>query len=170
MMYRLLWMLLALSMGAGLWWFGGALGVRSSAESVAFIPQPFPQLPQLQSVHERAVLLTTWASWCAVCMSELPAKIAYANQHPQLALVAVNIDATEAAHQAGRSRLNSPARRNIVWLADPSRTLAFGILQGTGVPESYVLNAQRHLLLKHHGPVNLQHGAIAAALKQALAP
>jgi len=157
----LLAMLLA---GSGLWWWGAQ---PSTPPALAPVAQAFPTLPQLAAVREPGVLLTTWASWCAVCMAELPRKIAYAQAHPRLALVAVNIDTNPAQRRAALQRLNAPALPNIYWLDDPSRTLAFGTLQGSGVPESFILNAQRQLLLKQSGPVALDYGPFAAALAAA---
>ncbi len=158
---------LALLLGAVLW---GAGMLRWTPPAAAMPPQPFPALAELNAVTQPAVLLTTWASWCGVCMAELPKKIAYAQAHPNVALVAVNIDTTPRQHLAALQKLSAPRNApNVFWLHDPSRTLAFGTLQGTGVPESFVLNAQRQLLLKQSGPVNLAFGPMAAALAAAMA-
>jgi thiol-disulfide isomerase/thioredoxin len=148
----------------GAWGFGAFTSKPTTAE---LTPQPFPVLPALAQIKEPAILLTTWASWCSVCMAELPKKIAYAQAHPTVALVAVNIDNQPTARIAALKKLNPPSAPNIYWLNDPSRTLAFGVLQGTGVPESFILNRQRQLLLKQSGPISLEYGAFAAALAAA---
>jgi hypothetical protein len=100
-------------------------------------------------------------------MAELPKKIAYVQTHPRVALVAVNIDTDVTKLTAALARLKAPQGQNFYWLNDPSRTLAFGTLQGSGVPESFVLNAQRQLLIKQSGPISLAYGAFAAALAAA---
>jgi thiol-disulfide isomerase/thioredoxin len=40
------------------------------------------------------VLLTFWASWCGPCRLELPALSAWSQQHPEVHVVAVNVDRT----------------------------------------------------------------------------
>lgn len=152
---------------AGLWLVGRQ---PSMPPTTAWPTQPFPVLGALAPVTQPAVLLTTWASWCAVCMADLPKKIAYVQANPRVALVAINIDADPTQRAAALARLQAPQGANFFWLNDPSRTLAFGVLQGTGVPESFVLNAQRQLLMKQSGPVNLAYGPFAAALAAAQQP
>jgi thiol-disulfide isomerase/thioredoxin len=153
-----------LALVGGLWLVGRH---PNTPPATTFVAQPFPAIPALANVTQPAILLTTWASWCAVCMAELPQKIAYAQAHPRVALVAVNIDTDSTKRAAVLARLQAPPSTNVYWLNDPSRTLAFGTLQGTGVPESFVLNTQRQLLFKQSGPLNLQGGKFAAALAAA---
>jgi thiol-disulfide isomerase/thioredoxin len=49
---------------------------------------------QLAQHQGSPVLLTFWASWCGPCRLELPALSAWSQQHPEVHVVAVNVDRT----------------------------------------------------------------------------
>ena len=40
----------------------------------------------------KKVILSFWASWCTPCRKELPALSAFAAEHPELVVIAVNVD------------------------------------------------------------------------------
>jgi thiol-disulfide isomerase/thioredoxin len=42
------------------------------------------------------ILLTFWASWCGPCRAELPALATWAKAHPEVAVLAVNVDRQRA--------------------------------------------------------------------------
>jgi thiol-disulfide isomerase/thioredoxin len=47
---------------------------------------------RLDDYRGRHVVLVFWASWCAPCRAELPAIAAWSKSHPEVSVVAVNID------------------------------------------------------------------------------
>jgi len=42
------------------------------------------------------VIMTFWASWCGPCQRELPALADWAKAHPEVAIVAINVDKERA--------------------------------------------------------------------------
>ncbi|MFZ5476663.1 MAG: TlpA family protein disulfide reductase [Myxococcota bacterium] len=47
---------------------------------------------RLADQRGKRVLLSFWASWCAPCRKELPALSEFAKQHPDVVILAVNVD------------------------------------------------------------------------------
>ena len=119
--------------------------------------------PGWESHPEPVLLVTFWASWCTTCMAELPKKIELASAHPNaLHLVAISLDHDLTALQTARTKL-PPAPANSTWLQQPNPT-DLRTLGVRGVPETFLLDAQRRVLAKATGPVSLQHGAFATQL------
>lgn len=120
-----------------------------------------------QSLPQPALIVTLWASWCTVCMAELPKKIAYATTHPNVALVAISIDTDSAAMAKARKTMAPEPIANITWLHDADKS-AYTALQASGVPETFIADKKRHLRAKQNGPTDLQYGPLAGAIEAAL--
>jgi thiol-disulfide isomerase/thioredoxin len=128
--------------------------------------QPFAGWP---SLRQPAVIVTLWASWCSVCIAELPKKLEYIAQHPNTALVAISIDTDRAAMQTARAKLGAISG-TVVWLHDADKRGAYKPLQATGVPETFILDAKRHIRAKQNGPTDLLYGPLAGALEYSQKP
>lgn len=77
---------------------GGAPGIQQAARPAPSFSDPVlggGRRVSLASLRGHAVLLTSWATWCAVCRTELPAieRLARSQQAHGLDVVGVNIDA-----------------------------------------------------------------------------
>ena len=57
----------------------------------------------------RVVVLNLWASWCPPCLAEMPSLERLARQHPELAVVAVNVDTAGGSAEAWLARLGVSA-------------------------------------------------------------
>lgn len=91
----------------------------------------------LAQLHGRAVVIDFWASWCATCQAALPALDAISRRHPELVVVAINIDKSQAP--AARFLAERVPQPHMALLRDPDgATLArFG---AAGLPALYVID------------------------------
>jgi thiol-disulfide isomerase/thioredoxin len=86
--------------------------------------QPKPDLPEfapdfalvdlegkthhLEAYRGKRVVLNFWASWCGPCISEIPAFSRLAKDHPEILVLGLSTDRSEAAAQGAVDRLNIP--------------------------------------------------------------
>ena len=142
-------------------------------------PAPAFTLPQLENaapfapetMHGKVWLLNVWATWCVACREEHPLLIALA-QSEQVPIVGLNYKEVRGDTSLNPDQL-SPAQeltlgreRIRVWFAqhgNPYTVTALdldgrvGIDYGVyGVPESYVIDKQGVIRLKHIGPLTAQ--------------
>ncbi len=102
----------------------------------------------LGAYRGKVVLLNVWATWCAPCLTEMPAldRLRASSDPNQLAVVTVSIDAGEAAaiapylaahHLTHLTVLLDPGLRLVS--RDPAR-IAAGALPLRGLPISYIID------------------------------
>lgn len=92
-------------------------------------------------------LMTVWASWCEACRTEQPYLMTLQKKYPQLQFVGLNYkDKTEAAKN-WLAMLGNPF--TLVLLdSDGQTAINYGVY---GTPESYLINDQGIVLVKHVG-------------------
>lgn len=138
----------------------------------------------LSALRGRAVLLASWATWCAPCERELPRleRLAQERSAEGLQVVAVNIDPASLAAQdiaAMLERLGidldppgaADADRHGIALAiwrDPDNRLGeqFG---GFGVPFAVLIDRDGRVVERWNGALDPTGDAFVAALERALA-
>ncbi len=97
----------------------------------------------------RVSLLNVWASWCAPCRDEHPLLVDLARRRPQLHLVGLNYKDEPAAAARWLRELGNPYRA--VGLDAKGQV---GIDLGVyGVPETFVIDRDGQVALKHVGPI-----------------
>ncbi|MCB9682701.1 MAG: TlpA family protein disulfide reductase [Alphaproteobacteria bacterium] len=96
---------------------------------------------KLEDQRGKTVVLSFWASWCGPCRHELPALSAYAKEHPELAVFAVNVDRDPA--QARRFLAQVPLELPVVW---DNTAAALGSYEVVSMPTMFVLD--RNLTVK----------------------
>lgn len=97
-----------------------------------------------------------WASWCAPCTEEFPTILKAADQiSNQVQFVAVNLDDDINAAQQFLKKFDYQ-KKNIIYLWDRNQELSklYGTLK---LPESYILDSQRHLIRKIGGATNWEN-------------
>ena len=142
-------------------------------------PAPAFTVPQLENtvpfapetMRGKVWLLNVWATWCVACREEHPLLIALA-QSEQVTIIGLNYKEVRGDTSLNPEQI-SPAQeltlgreRIRVWFAQHGNPYAFtaldldgrvGIDYGVyGVPESYVIDKQGVIRLKHIGPLTAQ--------------
>jgi cytochrome c biogenesis protein CcmG/thiol:disulfide interchange protein DsbE len=104
-------------------------------------------------------VLNVWASWCAPCRDEHPLWVAYAKRSP-VAIYGLNYKDKNEAGKAWLRQLGNPYTESLI---DPDGRI--GIDYGVyGVPETFVIDKQGIVRLKHTGPIT------AAVLRDKIEP
>lgn len=96
-------------------------------------------------------VLNVWASWCAPCRDEHPVWVAYAKQSPT-PIYGLNYKDKDPAALAWLQQLGNPYAESLV---DPLGQIGldYGVY---GVPETFVIDKQGIVRMKHVGPITTQ--------------
>jgi cytochrome c biogenesis protein CcmG/thiol:disulfide interchange protein DsbE len=137
--------------------------LKKSSSSLAVgdpVPDASTSLPRLAgggtgSVADyrgRWALVNVWASWCVPCRSESPALERFYRAHRGPDFTILGIDSNDLSGDA----LGFVRRYGITYpqLRDGSGSFSNDQLGTTGVPESFLLDPQGHLVLHSLGPVS----------------
>ncbi len=160
---------------------GATVGCRpNAAREEAFRPiavgQPVPAFTvrTLQGDSARiaggepVTLLHVWATWCGPCQKEFPEIEAIQREFSPrgLRIIAVSVDEGE----------DDPVR---AFVQEKGATFEIGrdpegsvrrLYQSMGVPESYLISADGHLLARQFGAIPEGAAAMRAAIESALGP
>lgn len=90
---------------------------------------------KLSDQKGRLVVVSFWASWCGPCRLELPALSAFAAKHPEVRVIAVNVDKERAA--ADRFLSNLDVKLPIAY--DPD-AIALGAYAVTSMPTMFIVD------------------------------
>jgi thiol-disulfide isomerase/thioredoxin len=91
--------------------------------------------PRVELPHDRPVVIDFWATWCGPCLEALPRLDAFARRHPEVAVLAVNLDDPAAARALFDERGYTPAL-----IADDGETSQrFGV---STIPHTVVIDRE----------------------------
>jgi thiol-disulfide isomerase/thioredoxin len=62
----------------------------------------------LSSISGRPVVINFWGSWCKWCVKEAPDLVAFANAHPDVTFVGVDVQDDDAAARSFAAKYNLP--------------------------------------------------------------
>ena len=157
---RLVYALVPMALFAGIVAFlavGLGLNPREVPSPLIGKPAPAFALPRLddasQTVRREDLLgqvwmLNVWASWCAPCREEHPLVIDIARRQ-LVPVYGLNYKDTAPAAKAWLAGLGNPYRATLVD-ADGRAGIDFGVY---GVPETFIIDRQGIVRLKHTGPL-----------------
>lgn len=116
---------------------GGPVGVGSSAPEVTaeMFDGSTWRLSEHLAEDGRPLVLNLWASWCVPCREEFPELSAYAAAHPEIAVVGVAVDDTEAAARSFAAEMDPSFPVGI----DPENR-ATRVLPVFGLPVTFIID------------------------------
>lgn len=101
---------------------------------------------KLSDHRGKPVLLTFWASWCSPCRKELPALDVWSKAHPEVTVLAVNVDrGTEPAE-----RFLEAVHFDLPVAFDPDAT-HLGRYGVTSMPTMFLFDRKGQLVWRHSG-------------------
>jgi cytochrome c biogenesis protein CcmG/thiol:disulfide interchange protein DsbE len=128
------------------------------AFSAALLAQPDQRVTR-EDLIGKTWVLNVWASWCAPCRDEHPLWVDYAKRSP-VPIYGLNYKDKNEAGKAWLRQLGNPYTESLI---DPDGRI--GIDYGVyGVPETFVIDKQGIVRLKHTGPIT------AAVLRDKIEP
>ncbi len=89
----------------------------------------------LANTRGQPVVLSFWASWCSPCRKELPALAAFQKQHPEVLVLAVNVDRERPL--AERFMKQTPFDLPIIW---DNQAMALGQYNVLSMPTLFLLD------------------------------
>jgi len=120
----------------------------------------------LDQFRGKVVVVDFWASWCGPCRQSFPWLNSIAQKYRDKGLIVVGVNVDRERNDAERFLNEVAADFPIIY--DPAGSLA-AHYQVTGMPSSFVLAPDGHVIAKHVGFKNSARAAREAELDQALA-
>lgn len=98
------------------------------------------------------VIVNAWASWCPPCREEWPIFVEVQQQYPDAHLLGLN----EADDAKAAADFLSTQDGNWPHISDPNQAIALkaGVIQGSYLPGTIILDKQHRVAAKFVGPVN----------------
>jgi cytochrome c biogenesis protein CcmG/thiol:disulfide interchange protein DsbE len=168
-------LLVALGVAAGLGWYVAA----SRPEERPLVPGlPAPSftlqrldeggLVSLDDLHGKVVYVNLWATWCAPCREEAPAleRLYDSLRGEGFEVVAPTIDSAADREKVRAFRDELKLRFPILLDADRQVYQRYG---ATGVPETYLVDAEGRLAEAYIGPRDWDDPRYARAIRELLA-
>lgn len=122
----------------------------------------------LADLQGAPVLLSSWATWCEECRTELPALDRWAQHaNDKVTVVAVNVNLAGPADDEIDSILDELDLTMPTWRDD--QNLFARTFRTFGVPANVLLDADGHVVATWNGAIDPEEPEVATALAEALA-
>jgi cytochrome c biogenesis protein CcmG, thiol:disulfide interchange protein DsbE len=124
------------------------IGKPAPAFAAPLLAQPEKQMKR-DDLLGKVWLLNVWASWCAPCREEHPLLVDYARRSGAVPVIGLNYKDQRPAALNWLRQLGDPYAATLVD-ADGRIGIDYGVY---GVPETFVIDGQGIVRLKHVGPL-----------------
>ena len=118
--------------------------------STTLLSRPEQMLAK-QDLAGKVWILNVWASWCTACREEHPLLVDF-SRRGVVPIYGLNYKDTRPAAQAWLQKLGNPYTESLVD-ADGRIGIDYGVY---GVPETFVIDRQGVIRMKHIGPVTVE--------------
>ncbi len=123
---------------------------------------------RLADYRGRVVILNFWASWCPPCREEAPILREFARRYAEAGVVILGIDVWEKNWDDGRAFLDEfGVSYPNAYDTEGRVTIDYGV---SGVPETFIVSPDGHLLGKYTGPVKSVEQLIGLLNELGIAP
>lgn len=120
-------------------------------------PAPAFSVPDLQGtavsldqMEEQVLVLNFWATWCGPCRSEIPEFAAFHLENPDVGMYGVSVDIGMDPRRLGLISVQLGINYPVLHDNSGRTAQAWSV---RGYPTTYVLDAHRHVVASHQGPL-----------------
>jgi thiol-disulfide isomerase/thioredoxin len=122
--------------------------IRGAEPATASLEIPLDKGGTFRMAEQKGkkVLLSFWASWCTPCRKELPALSTWAKAHPDVVILAVNVDRTRDQAQKFLDSVHFDLP--VAFDPDAGHLGAYGV---TSMPTMFLFDGRGELVWRHSG-------------------
>jgi thiol-disulfide isomerase/thioredoxin len=129
---------------------GSAPVVEGEAPALV-VPAPDGTPYDLAAEDAKVVVVNFWATWCGPCRQEIPEFSAFADAHPDVAVLGVSVDEDLGPKQVANAAKRPGITYDVLHDRQQRAARAWGV---SVFPTTFVLDAERHVVASFSGTID----------------